>query len=524
MTDDEIAVPQALELRYGVDELIKQIKENRKTSSGIVIDPETSLRCIGILACVRVLSEGVAAPDFALYEWLSDGGRREAEEHPLYDVLVHSPNSWMTSFEWREWMQSQVLLWGNGYSRIVSGKKGAVTELLPLHASRMTPTRSKSGMLVYEYRHPEDDNTARPPEEIPQNEVFHLRWLSSDGVTGYVPSGLSGDAIGLARATEIYSSSFFANGARAGTYIEATQPQKQEAMDRFVNVWNSVHGGAENAFKTVLMPYGFTKKGDPVNNEQSQLIEMRRFQLEECARMYRVPLHMLGALENVRQSTAEQGGIEYLSHSLFPWFQRWKAAIRRDLITEKNKYFVDFDTEVFMMGDYEARSAYFREGFNMGALDVDEVRAAGYKLNPLPGGLGKRRFVQVNMQRLEAFSDEAPTDPAGSTQDAPQNQPRDNAAEALFRTTLRKLAATEIRGVIERRNKATKIESWLASHQERMKAELEPAAEATGRDVEAFVVNWMNESRALLLDCLRAGKPYEEVVESWQERANLSDG
>ena len=182
----------------------------------------------------------------------------------------------------------------------------------------------------------------------------------------------------------------------------------------------------------------------------------------------------------------------------------------------------------------------------MGALSVDEVRAQiGY--NPLPDGLGDKRFVQVNMQLLDAFTVETPNgqpepepspsspasdeSPAGEDDALDGNEgptPADaavtDAREALFRTTLRRLAAVEADGILERRNKPAKLQAWLESHEQRMKTELHDAALATGRDIDAFAVEWMEETRERLLECHRSGKPYEEAAAQWTERANLSEG
>jgi HK97 family phage portal protein len=542
--DETADVEDLMEMRYSLSRVFEEIIGNQKTVAGVAISPESSLSCSAVLCCVRVLAESIASMPFNLYRRLPGGGKEIAEDHPLQEVLAYQPNEWMTSFEWREWMMSQLLLWGNGYSLIKPGRRGAVDQLIPLHASRMKVVRLENGKLQYQYT--EDGKPIPTPYR--QDQVFHLRWLSSDGVTGYVPTTLSKDAIALARATELHSSAFFGNGATTGTYIETDQPHKPEALQRFKQQWDDAHRGPDRAFKTVVMPHGFHKKNDPVNNQHAELIATRRYAVEEISRAYRVPLHLLGDLTNVRYSTVEQGAIDFATFSLIPHCRRWQFACRRDLITDDRNYFVEFDVSSLMAGDYEARSQFMREMFNMGVLSVDEIRGQiGY--NPLPGGLGNKRFVQVNMQLLDAFTvnnpngatqpqtaplppDQPATEPATETatdgNDGPT--PADaatassrSAAEVLFRTTLRRLAAIEADGITERRSKPAKITAWFEAHEQRMKTELVDAAKATGRDIDAFVHGWMEESRNLLLECHRSGKPYEEVTKSWTDRANLSD-
>jgi HK97 family phage portal protein len=537
-------IEDLVEMRYSLARVFEEIAGNQKTSAGVSVSPESSLYCSAVLACVRVLSESIASMPFNLYRRLPGGGKEIAEDHPLQEVLAYQPNEWMTSFEWREWVQSQMLLWGNAYCLIKPGRRGAVDQLIPLHASRMKIVRLENGKLQYQYT---EEN--RPvPTPYRQDEIFHLRWLSSDGVTGYVPTTLSKDAIALARATELHSSAFFGNGAQTGTYIETDQPHKPDALQRFRQQWDDAHRGPGQAFKTVIMPHGFHKKNDPVNNQHAELIATRRYQCEEVARHYRVPLSLLGDLSNVRYNTVEQSAIDFATFSLIPHCRRWQFACRRDLITDDKNYFVEFDVSALMAGDYQARSQFMREMFNMGVLSVDEIRGQiGY--NPLPEGLGNKRFVQVNMQLLDAFTvnnpngatqpQTAPLPPDGQGDDADEQGAEDgnegptptdaatsdrSASEVLFRTTLRRLAAVEADGIRERRNKPAKITAWFEAHEQRMRTELLDAAKATGRDIDEFVMGWMDESRNLLLECHRSGKPYEEATKTWTDRANLNDG
>lgn len=547
---EDTAVADVIELRGNLSRIFEEIVNTRRTIAGVTVSPETALETSAVLCCVRVLSESIASMPFGVYRRLPGGGKEIAEEQHLHEVLAYQPNSWMTSFEFRELMQSWVLLWGNAYAYIKpSSRNGAVDELIPLHPSRMECKRLSNGKLRYYYREP---TTPTQPEvdvtEYRQEQIFHLRWLSSDGVTGFTPTTLSREAIGLARATELHSSAFFGNGAQAGTYIQVDQPHKPEALMRFKQQWDEAHQGPAKAFKTVVMPYGFSKKNDPVDNQAAALVDTRVFQLQEVSRCFRVPLSMLNDLSNVRYSTAEQSSIDFITFSLVPWCRRWEMACRRDLVVDDKNYFCQFDTNALLAGDYQAKAQFLREAFNNGALDVDEYRAAiGY--NPLPNGEGKKRFIQVNMQLLSAFTPENPTAAKTAQQTSPSGdsspptaadpstaapdgqppasagedstQPRSRDAEVVFRTNLRRLAGVEADGIIERRAKPEKLGLWLDQMQTRMRDELADAAQATGRDIDEFVVQWSDRSRELLLECHRSGQKYESVTTGWCDRHQI---
>lgn len=526
-------VGDVVELRGNIGRIFEEISSTRRTAAGINVSPETAIECAAVLGCVRVLAESIAAMPLNVMRRKRDGGNEIAVDQHLHEVLAYQPNSWMTSFEFKELMQSWLLLWGNAYAFIKGGRKGGVTELIPLHPSRMEVKRLENGKLQYLYTEPPTVQSPMPSvTKYRQDEIFHLRWLSSDGVTGYIPTQISRDAIGLARATEVYSGAFFGNGARGGTYITTEHPQKPEALTRFKQQWDEAHRGPANAYKTIVMPFGFRRSVDEVRNDTNQLLETRRYQVEQIAMLYRVPPHMLGEVSKVRHSTVEQSAIDFVTFSLIPWCRRWEMACRRDLVVDDATYFCQFDVNSLMAGDYAARSQFLREMWNMGALDIDELRAQiGY--NPLPDGAGKKRFVQVNMQLLDAFTAENPTGQPEKPQQQPSDaqvevdpadapvvdpDPQQRSAEVTFKTTLRRLAGVEAAGILERRNKPDKLAAWLLAVEARMKSELRDAAEATGRDIDEFVINWMNRSRELLLECHRSGHKYEVATEGWCDK------
>lgn len=534
MSDETPAIDDIVEVRSSISRVFEEMMEQRRTTAGVPISPEASLQCSAILAAVKVVSESVASLPCHVYQKTSTG-KRIADEHPLYEVLAHQPNDWMTSYEWRELMQSWHMLWGVGYSLIKPGRRGAVTQLIPLHPSRMKVERIKNGRLRFLYQEPDKAT----PTPYRQDEIFAYRGLSPDGVNCYVPTTLMRDAIALARATELHSSSFFGNGARAGTVIENDQPLKPETLQRLREQWNEIHSGPTNAYKTAVLPHGSHIKELSVNNDSNRLIETRRYQIEEVARAMRVPAYMIGDLTKSSYSSVEQQAIDFVTFTLVPHLRRFEAVCRRDLVVDDANYFVQFDVSALLVGDFSARASFLREMWNLGVFSTNEVRQQlGY--NPVDGG--DKRFVQVNMQLLDNYTvanptaaptmvPEEPAIPADNTQEKPTVAPTDAPAEAqrgsaeiVFTSTLRRLAAIEADGILERRNKPAKLAAWFEAHDQRMRTELQDAAKATGRDIDAFVTEWMDTSREMLLGCHRSGKPYEEVTSTWTDRANSKSG
>ena len=364
----------------------------RQNPSGVRVNPETALQSTVVLACARVLAESIAGLPLQLLRRLPDGGKEIAREHPLYRILHDTPNSWQTSFEWREQSMLHLCLWGNAYSEIRPGAAGAVTELWPLHPSRMKVERIENGRLRYKYREETGSETV-----YRQDQIMHLRWLSDDGVNGMIPVELARDAIGLARACEIHGAAFFGNGARPGVVLSTDNTLSAEASEQLRNNWERMHRGAANSSRTAVLTGGLKPVELGGNNQEAQFLEARRFQVEEVCRLYRCPPHLVGDLTRSSFSNIEQQSIDFVQHTLLPWLRRFETSIVRDLISDP-QYFAEFDTRGLLRGDAAARASYYQTLWNLGVASINEIRR-WENLDPVDGG--DTRFVQLNMQTLD---------------------------------------------------------------------------------------------------------------------------
>jgi HK97 family phage portal protein len=398
-----------------------------RNPSGLRIDSETSLQSTVVLACARVLAESIASLPLHIYEYLPQGGKAPAREHPLYRRLHVAPNSWQTAFEWREQQVLWLCLWGNSYNLLVPGSAGFATELWPLHPSRMKPERVENGRIRYKYR---DENGRE--ETYTQDQIMHIRWLSDDGINGMIPVELARDAIGLARACEIHGARYFGNGARPGFVLTTDNDMKPEAAATLRDNWERMHRGADRASRTAVL-FGGLKPMELAgsNNQESQFLETRRFQIEEVCRLYRVPPHLVGDLSRSSFSNIEQQSIDFVQYSLLPWLRRFENAFARDLIVEDEKYFAEFDTRGLLRGDAAARASYYSSLYNLGVASINEIRS-WESLNPVEGG--DLRFVQLNMQTLtqaNAAANAPPEDAAASDGPPAEEQPTADVASIV---------------------------------------------------------------------------------------------
>ena len=334
------------------------------------------MQMTAVYSCVRILAEAIAGLPLHLYTYKDDGGKEKAIGHPLYLLLHDEPNPEMSSFVFRETLMTHLLLWGNAYAQIIRNGKGEVVALYPLMPNRMTVDRDSSGQLFYSYQM---NNTDAPTMKagtviLKPSDVLHIPGLGFDGLVGYSPIAMAKNAIGLAIATEEYGAKFFANGATPGGLLE--YPGTVKDPDRVRESWNKGFSGTQNAGKVAILEEGMKYTPISIAPEQAQFLETRKFQINEIARIFRVPPHMVGDLEKSSFSNIEQQSLEFVKYTLDPWVVRWEQSLSRALFTpeEKKRYFFKFNVEGLLRGDYQSRMNGYATARQNGWMSANDIR------------------------------------------------------------------------------------------------------------------------------------------------------
>ena len=346
------------------------------STSGKVVTERSAMQMTAVYACVRILSEAIAGLPLHVYRYKEDGGKEKALDHPLYLLLHDEPNPEMSSFVFRETLMTHLLLWGNAYAQIIRNGKGEVVALYPLMPNKMTVGRDTNGQLYYTYQKSQDelpkDNTYTVT--LYPSDVLHIPGLGFDGLVGYSPIAMAKNAIGLAIATEEYGSKFFANGAAPSGVLEHPGTIKDPARVR--ESWMSQFGGSANSNKIAVLEEGLKYTPISISPEQAQFLETRKFQINEIARIFRVPPHMVGDLEKSSFSNIEQQSLEFVKYTLDPWVIRWEQSIQRRLLSseEKKRYFVKFNVEGLLRGDYQSRMNGYAIGRQNGWMSANDIR------------------------------------------------------------------------------------------------------------------------------------------------------
>lgn len=374
-----------------------------RTTSGKTVNERTALQTTAVYACVRILSETIASLPLHVYRY-TEGGKTKDTEHALYTLLHDEPNPDMTSFVFRETLMSHLLIWGNAYSQILRDRSGQVIGLYPLLPDQMSVHRSEKGKLYYVYNRSEEDNPnfqEKGSIVLSQEEVLHIPGLGFDGLIGYSPIALAKNAVGMTLACEEYGSSFFGNGANPGGVLEHPGILKDPAKVR--DSWNAVYQGTRNAHKVAVLEEGMSYKQIGIPPEEAQFLETRKFQINEIARLFRIPPHMVGDLEKSSFSNIEQQSLEFVKYTLDPWVVRFEQALKKSLLLpeEKKTHFIKFNVDGLLRGDYQSRMNGYAIGRQNGWLSTNDIRKLE-ELNPIPPEEGGDLYlINGNMTKLK---------------------------------------------------------------------------------------------------------------------------
>lgn len=346
------------------------------SSAGKNVNERSAMQMTAVYSCVRILAEAVAGLPLHLYRYKEDGGKERAIDNNLYHLLHDEPNKEMSSFIFRETLMTHLLLWGNAYAQIIRNGKGEVIALYPLMPNKMQVDRDENGELYYIYTRSSDE--AKTMEGVTvyltPRDVLHIPGLGFDGLVGYSPIAMAKNAIGLAIATEEYGAKFFANGAAPSGVLE--HPGTIKDPSRLRENWNSTFGGSANSGKVAVLEEGMKYTPISISPEQAQFLETRKFQIDEIARIFRVPPHMVGDLEKSSFSNIEQQSLEFVKYTLDPWVIRWEQSLSRSLLNEdeKRKYFFKFNLEGLLRGDYESRMSGYATARQNGWMSANDIR------------------------------------------------------------------------------------------------------------------------------------------------------
>lgn len=368
-----------------------------ETYTGKTVNEATAMQISVVWACVRILSESVGQLPWGVYEKQKNGNSAKVDDHPLNTILNYSPNADMTHVEFREAIQTNLGLQGNGYCfREVNGA-GEVSSLYPIPSSMVKPMRSKTtGDITY------DVLERGKWINYPREKIWHIKGFGSNGLVGYSPIGCMRQAMAVALATEEFQARFFGQGARPSAILKIDKwlddNQRKKARE---NV-NDMVGGLENAHKVALLEGGMDLQTWGLPLDDLQFVELRRFSLHEICRIYGIPPHRVADLEKASFNNIEQLSLEFVMFTLLPWLRRWEESANRWLLKpgQQERFTVRFNFDGLLRADSQARAEFLRTMVANGVMSRNEARAKE-NLNRVEGGGMDDYTVQSNMATID---------------------------------------------------------------------------------------------------------------------------
>lgn len=346
------------------------------SKTGVQVSEDNALTFSAVYAAVRIISETIASIPLNVYQ--ADGETRvKAVGHPVQDLLAKAPNSVSSTFTFREAMASNLVLHGNAYAKIEMNAAGRPTALIPLNPMKVE-VKVVDGEKVYVF---DEKHTYL------DYEILHFVGLSFNGLIGKSPLSMAREAVAIGLAAQEYGARFYSNGANAGGVITAPGRLNTEVVKRLRESWNRAQSGLGSSHSTAILEEGMKYEKIGLDPEAAQFLQSRKFQVNEIARIFRIPPSYLADLENSStRANTEQQAIQFVRDCITPYVRRMEVELNRKLFREDEpNLYAYFTMEGLMRGDQKARYEAYATARQWGWLSVNDIRDLE-NLNPVEGG------------------------------------------------------------------------------------------------------------------------------------------
>jgi HK97 family phage portal protein len=367
------------------DEAVREFLSGEDTGQIFAehINSDTAMKYSAVFSCCRVLSETYASMPIRLYRKKENGDRESRNDLSVYDILHNAPNDEMSPYNYKEACMMSLNLGGNSVSEKLYNRFGELVGLYPYQHNNVEIKRDKTtNRLVYEIR----DGTRK--KELSRKQVLHIPGISLDGVMGLSPISYAASAIRLGMSYEQFGIGFYKNGANASGAFTVPEVLTEEAFQRLKKDIKKNYTGLRNSGTPLILEGGTQFQPFSISPVDAQLIENKRFQVEDICRIYRVPQHLVQMLERSTNNNIEHQSLEFVMYTMLPWFKRSEENMNMQLLTPRERkagYYLEFKIDALLRGDVKSRAEAYAVGRQWGWLSVNDIRRLE-NMNPIANG------------------------------------------------------------------------------------------------------------------------------------------
>ena len=361
-----------------------------------VFDTDKALTLTAVWCAIRLLAESVSSLPISVYTKQANGDKLEDTKSPIYKLVKFKPNYYQNKITFFEFIMLSICTEGNSYVQIVRNNSGTPVQLICLDPSNVTVVVNNNE-LFYQI----DGGSV-----LDSSDVLHFKTITDDGVTGLSPIDQCAKALNWGVSLEEFGSTFFSNGAKPSSILQTDRALSDTALQRLKSSFNNNYAKLKNSNSTIVLEEGLTFKPISISPEQAQFLSSRQFSIEEVARIFNVPPHMLKDLSKSSFNNIEMQSQEFVTYTLMPYLTRIEQEMNLKLFrtNELGKTFVEFNVNGLLRGDVKSRTEAYKTAITNGYMSINEVRQKE-NMNSIEGG--DKHFMQMNMTTIEKVGEDA---------------------------------------------------------------------------------------------------------------------
>ena len=371
-------------------------KEERSINYSLPFGPaqqvsaESALTFSAVWAAMRILSESISTLPVGVFRKENNGDNTEITSDLAF-LIKYQPNSYQNKITFYEKIIMDMLSDGNSYVKIVRNGAGRVIKLLPLNYGDVE-IYTLENKLYYS-----DEKTG---ETHDSENILHFKMITGpDGIKGLSPIEQCKNAIGWGMDVQTYSSTFFKNGGKLSGILESDRALSEQAIDRLRNSFNSNYGTLSGSNQTAVLEEGLKYKSISVTPDQAQFLASRQFSVEEVARIFGIPPHLLRDLSKSSFNNIEMQSQEFVSYSLMPYITKIELEMSLKLFRKNviGREYIKFNVNGLLRGNVKDRADYYKTAITNGWMSVNEVRQKE-DLNRIEDG--DNNYLPLNMTTI----------------------------------------------------------------------------------------------------------------------------